>query len=224
MIHSIHAKLLTIYFISVLIIAAISRLMPGDAAIVFIMIIAAIGSGLFWRILATDRAKIVSSEQNAQEPKPSNDEERHLLHAMVDALPDLIYIKDTEHRFVIANRALVRHMGFHTCDEIIGKSDIDLLAPEFATRYYEDERVVLETGKPLLERVEPGIDKQTGEKRWFLSTKVPFYDQQGTIRGIIGIGRDISKSIKEKEALQSLVSSLTWESLLDASDADESDS
>lgn len=224
MIHSIHAKLLTVYFISVLIIAAISRLMPGGAAIVFIIIVAAIGSGLFWRTLFTDRATMAASEQGAQEPKPSNDEERHLLHAMVDALPDLIYIKDTEHRFVIANRALVRHMGFHTCDEIIGKSDIDLLAPEFATRYYEDERVVLETGKPLLERVEPGIDKQTGEKRWFLSTKVPFYDQQGTIRGIIGIGRDISKSIKEKEALQALVSSLTWESLLDTPDADESDS
>ncbi len=229
MFHSVRIKLLTVYFVSLLMMAAgilaIRRVTTSDATMAFvIVVIASGGSWLFWRMLAAFQEHTIPSAQTAPNPEPPNDEERRLLYAMVDALPDLIYIKDTEHRFVIANRALVRHMGFQHCDEIIGKSDIDVLAPEFATRYYEDERAVLESGKPLLERVEPGIDRQTGEKRWFLSTKVPFYDQHGTIRGIIGIGRDISKSIKEKEALQALVSSLTWESLhLEKADADESE-
>ena len=219
---SAKVKLLTVYVVSLVMMAAFSRVVTGDAAAALMMVALAVGGGwLFWRMLATSQERMISSEQTTQKPESSSDEERHLLHAMVDALPDLIYIKDAEHRFVIANRALVRHMGFQNDNEVIGKSDIDLLPPEFATRYYEDERAVLETGKPLLERVEPGIDQQTGEKRWFLSTKVPFYDQQGTIRGIIGIGRDISKSIKEKEALQALVSSLTWETLsLEQSEAD----
>lgn len=218
MIYSVNVKLLAGYFVSLLVMAAgvvaVEHITTSYAVIAFASIVIAVGcGGLFWRMLSAVPEHAVSSEQTARNPEPPNDEERHLLHAMVDALPDLIYIKDTEHRFVIANRALVRHVGLKSSEELIGKSDIDLLPPEFATRYYEDERTVLETGKPLLERVELGIVRQTGEKRWFLSTKVPFYDQQGAIRGIIGIGRDISKSIKEKEALQELVSSLTWESL-----------
>ena len=151
--------------------------------------------------------------EELQRQKDALFEERILLRALIDALPDLIYIKDREHRFLVANGALVRYMGFTDSDELLGKSDFDILAPEFASRYYEDERAVLESGQPLVDRVEPGIDQRTGEKKWFLSTKVPFFDKQGNIKGIIGIGRDITKSIKEKEALQELVSTLSWENL-----------
>jgi len=228
MFFSLSRKLFALYVASlfamaagVLMICRVTTNIIGMA--VMILVLMAVGSWLFWRTLATS-PHLASSKQAAQHPEPANDEERRLLHTMIDALPDLIYIKDAEHRFVLANRALVRHMGLRACEELIGKSDSDLLRPELATRYYEDERAVLESGKPLLERVEPGIDQQTGEKRWFLSTKVPFYDQQGKIRGIIGIGRDISKNIKEKDALQALISSLTWENLQrEAASEDDSD-
>jgi PAS domain S-box-containing protein len=131
-------------------------------------------------------------------------EERLLLRTLIDALPDLIYIKDTQHRFVIVNKALVEYLGQTTADEIIGKSDADLLEPELAQRYYQDERTVFETGEPLLERVEPGIDRRTQETRWFLSTKVPFYDHQGNIRGILGIGRDITRRKQAEDAVKEM--------------------
>lgn len=148
-----------------------------------------------------------------QRQKDALIEERSLLRTLIDTLPDLIYIKDREHRFLVVNSALTRYMGFTRSDELIGKSDVDILPQELASRYYEDERTVLESGEPLVDRVEPGLDQHTGEKKWFLSTKVPFFDRQGNIKGIIGIGRDITKSIKEKEALQELVSTLSWENL-----------
>ena len=139
--------------------------------------------------------------------------ERNLLRTLIDTLPDLIYIKDSEHRFIVANAALVKHIGVESLDELLGKSDLELMPFKFASRYYEDERTVLENGEPLLEHIEPGIDLHTGAKHWFLSTKIPYYDHQGAIEGLIGIGRDITKLEQEMEALQELVSSLSWENL-----------
>jgi PAS domain S-box-containing protein len=131
-------------------------------------------------------------------------EERQLLRTLIDALPDLIYIKDANHRFVLANTALVHYLNLTSVDELIGKSDFDLLEPELANQYYQDERAVLETGHPLLERIEPGIDRRTNMTRWFLTTKEPFHDYQGNIKGILGIGRDITKRKEAEDALQAL--------------------
>jgi PAS domain S-box-containing protein len=131
-------------------------------------------------------------------------EERHLLRTLIDALPDLIYIKDTQHRFVLANLALVHYLDLTSVDELIGKSDIQLFEPELAQRYYHDERTILETGQPLLERIEPGVDRRTKMTRWFLSTKVPFHDQRGELKGILGISRDITKRKAAEDALQEL--------------------
>ncbi len=130
-------------------------------------------------------------------------EERHLLRTLIDALPDLIYIKDMDHRFVLVNAALVQYLNLANADELIGKSDFDLLETELANRYYQDECAVLD-GQPLLERIEPGIHRKIGATRWFLTTKVPFHDQQGNIKGILGIGRDITRRKEAEDALQAL--------------------
>lgn len=161
----------------------------------------------------TQADNVNSLQKQIREHEDSLLKERSLLRTLIDTLPDLIYIKDTEHRFVVANTALVKHIGVETLDELLGKSDLELMPFKFATRYYEDERTVLEAGEPLLDRIEAAADCETGEKRWFLSTKVPFYDHQGKIEGLIGIGRDITRLEKEMEALQELVSDLSWENL-----------
>lgn len=126
--------------------------------------------------------------------------EYRLLRTLIDALPDLIYVKDTQHRFLLANTALCEYLN-HTAEELAGKSDHDLLEPELADRYYEDERRVMDTGKPLLEREEPGLDRRTHATRWFLTTKVPFYDRHGVLQGILGIGRDITRRKEAEDAL-----------------------
>ncbi len=125
------------------------------------------------------------------------EKERTLLRTLVDTLPDRIYIKDTQSRFVICNKALIERMGKTNIEEVIGKSDFDFQPRELAERFYNDEQEIIRSGKPLINHEEPRV-LITGEKRWNLTTKVPWKDHKGNIIGIVGIGRDITE-IKRRE-------------------------
>ncbi|NMC40191.1 MAG: PAS domain S-box protein [Bacteroidales bacterium] len=126
------------------------------------------------------------------------EEEKNLLHTLIDNLPDRIYIKDRNSKFVICNKALVERMGKKDISEVIGKSDFDFQLPELAEQFYRDEQEIMKTGIPLINHEEPRV-LASGERRWNLTTKVPLYDPDGNIKGIVGIGRDITE-IKKKEA------------------------
>jgi PAS domain S-box-containing protein len=132
------------------------------------------------------------------------EEERNLLHTLIDSLPDLIYAKDTESRFIIANEAIVHLMGTKTLDALVGKTDFDFYPEELARRYYEDEQALIKSGQPLIDREEPVEDQETGARGWILTSKVPFLDSQGNIAGFVGIGRDISRHKQAEEELQRL--------------------
>jgi len=125
-------------------------------------------------------------------------QEKNLLHTLIDNLPDRIYIKDRNSRFVICNRALAERMGKNEVSEVIGKSDFDFQLPELAEQFYRDEQEIMNSGIPLINHEEPRV-LPDGERRWNLTTKVPLRDAEGNITGIVGIGRDIT-DIKKKEA------------------------
>jgi len=125
-------------------------------------------------------------------------QEKNLLHTLIDNLPDRIYIKDRNSRFVICNRALAERMGKKEVSEVIGKSDFDFQLPELAEQFYRDEQEIMNSGIPLINHEEPRV-LPDGERRWNLTTKVPLRDAEGNITGIVGIGRDIT-DIKKKEA------------------------
>jgi PAS domain S-box-containing protein len=127
-------------------------------------------------------------------------EERNLLRTLIDNLPDYVYAKDVKGRFVIANIAVARQLGFSTPNEVIGKSDFDLFPQELAARYYADEQEIIKSGKGLYNHGGPTVDASKEEKnRWVLTSKVALRDAQGEITGFIGIGCDIT-AIKEAEA------------------------
>lgn len=125
-------------------------------------------------------------------------QEKNLLHTLIDNLPDRIYIKDRNSRFVICNRALAERMGKKEVSEVIGKSDFDFQLPELAEQFYRDEQEIMNSGIPLINHEEPRV-MPDGEKRWNLITKVPLRDHNGKITGIVGISRDIT-DLKKKEA------------------------
>ena len=127
-------------------------------------------------------------------------EERNLLRTLIDNLPEYIYIKDTESRFVLNNEAHIRVLGASSQDELIGQTDFDRFPKEFATRYYEDERELIKTGHPKLSYEEPSVDAE-GEKIWVLTTKIPLRDSQGWIVGFVGVSRDITNRKRMEEAL-----------------------
>lgn len=128
--------------------------------------------------------------------------ERNLLRTFIDNLPDFIYFKDTQSRFLIGNVAVARLVGGLRPDEIVGKTDFDFFPHALAAKYHADEQAVVASGQPLVNLEEPVIDYVTGEPRWLLTTKVPLRDSQGKIMGVVGVGRDMTERKEAEEALQ----------------------
>ncbi len=119
--------------------------------------------------------------------------ERNLLRILIDNLPNYIYVKDTESRFVINNIASRRALGATTPDEPVGKTDFDFYPQELAAQYYADEQELIRSGQPLINREESHMDLSTGDRRWLSTTKVPLRDSEGKIVGLVGVGRDITE-------------------------------
>jgi two-component system sensor histidine kinase/response regulator len=126
-------------------------------------------------------------------------EERNLLRTLIDNLPDFIYVKDSESRFLLANKAILASFGLTMQEELVGKTDFDFHPPEMAQQFFEDERRILESGQPLINREETVFDQSRNAITWLLSTKIPLRDSQGKITGLVGINRDITKR-KQAEA------------------------
>src|SRR5580692_9213322 len=80
--------------------------------------------------------------------------ESAMLRTLIDNLPDLIYVKDVNGRFLLANVAVSRVMGAKAPSDLLGKNDFDFHPKELATLYHEDEQVVIRSGRPLLAREE----------------------------------------------------------------------
>jgi PAS domain S-box-containing protein len=125
--------------------------------------------------------------------------ERNLLHAMIDNLPDYIYVKDNEGRFVLGNTAVIRQMGLASIDDLVGKSDFDFFPQELAESYYADEQKIIQSGEGLYEYEGPTLD--AGEERWVSTSKVPLRDAQGKVYGFVGLGRDITVRKRAEESL-----------------------
>ena len=128
-------------------------------------------------------------------------QERDSLRMLIDGLPDNMFIKDRQSRFLISNLAHVRTMGANHLDEVIGKTDLDIFPPELSRRYYEDEQKLMASGGSL-NREEVVVNPKTGEKRWLQTTKVSLRDPQGKIVGLMGINRDITKLKQAEEQLR----------------------
>jgi|GEM_PF-348365 len=128
--------------------------------------------------------------------------ERHLLRTLIDNLPEQVYFKDAESRFMIANPVTARNMGVATPKALIGKNDFDFHPETLARQYFADEQKIIQSGQGLVDYEEPLIDAQTGQTRWVLSTKVPLRDSQGQIIGLVGVGRDITERKAMEESLR----------------------
>jgi PAS domain S-box-containing protein len=123
-----------------------------------------------------------------------------MLHALIDNIPDCMYVKDLESRFVMANSRLAYVVGAKSPDELLGKTDFDFFPRELASAFYEDEQNVIRSGQPLYNREEQSFDG-AGNSTHVLTTKVPVRDSEGRIIGIAGLGRDITARKEMEDAL-----------------------
>ncbi|HLT90072.1 MAG TPA: response regulator [Woeseiaceae bacterium] len=125
--------------------------------------------------------------------------EADLLRALIDNLPDLIYVKDEQSRFLLANRAVADQMGT-TPEELLGKSDFDFYPEELARSFHADEQRVIANGETI-DREETCLDA-SGEEMVLLTTKVPLRAPDGRIVGIMGIGRNITARVRAERQMR----------------------
>jgi PAS domain S-box-containing protein len=128
-------------------------------------------------------------------------EERTMLRALIDNVPDYMYVKDVECRFVMANLSVARQMGANTPEELLGKSDFDFYPRELAAVFYEDEQKVIRSGQAEVNRLEMGLDP-LGNVTQVLTTQVPLRDRNGRVTGIAGVGRDVTEIKKGQAEMQ----------------------
>jgi len=142
------------------------------------------------------------------------DTERNLLRSLIDNLPDYIYVKDTEGRYLLDNIAHRRWLGADAEDEVIGKLVSDFFPVDDIARVSNDDEKVILSGHPLLNREELVTDR-FGNRRWHATTKVPLRNNDGKVTGLVGISRDITEQkladeelARHKDELQRTLSEL----------------
>ncbi|MBI5687304.1 MAG: PAS domain S-box protein [Verrucomicrobia bacterium] len=135
-----------------------------------------------------------------KEAEAAVEQERRFLRTLIDNMPDLVYTKDMEGRFVLCNAAHVRFMGVKSESDLAGKTVLDLHPPELARGYYADDLRVLQKGDTIHNREEL-VNDHNGVVHWHLTIKTPLRGLDGKVIGLIGVSRDINE---HKRALESL--------------------
>jgi len=112
---------------------------------------------------------------------------------LFDHVPDVyFFVKDSGGRFVRCNQAFLGLLGRTREEEVIGFRDSDFFPPSLAENYMNDDRVVLRSGEPIINRVEL-MRNPDGSIDWYTTTKLPLLDKKGNTIGVAGITRDVKK-------------------------------
>ena len=128
-------------------------------------------------------------------------EERRMLRALIDNVPDFMYVKDARSCFVVANASLAKSMGVSSPADLLGKTDFDFYPKRLAQQYYDDEQLVIRKKKTLFEHEEEST-RRDGNRIVLLTTKVPLFDKNGQVIGIAGVGRDITERQRVEREMQ----------------------
>src|SRR6185312_16106811 len=127
-----------------------------------------------------------------------------LFEAMLDNIPDRIYFKDSQSRFVKISQALAKRLGLSNPDDAIGKTDFDFTTPEKAREFFEDEQRIIQTGESLVNKIEKHVHTDGRPTSWTSTTKVPLRNREGKVVGIVGINRDITELKVAEQQIESI--------------------
>jgi PAS domain S-box-containing protein len=126
-----------------------------------------------------------------------------LLNNFIDTIPDNIYFKDLDSRFIKANKATAQKLGFVNPENLIGKTDFDFFDEENAAGALKDEQEIIRTGKPYISTEKKEVWKD-GKVTWAISHKMPTYDEVGNVIGTFGFTRDITERKKAEIVREAL--------------------
>ena len=152
-------------------------------------------------------------EENERIQKALGDE-KALIDELLINLPEHIYFKDKESRFIRFSHSMLKLFGLEKPEELIGKSDFDFLSEEHARPAFEDEQRIIKTGKAIIDLEEKEV-MSDGRIRWVNTTKMPLKNAKGEIMGTFGISKDITHMKRlEDEAVEKAKKLLEQEAYL----------
>lgn len=127
-------------------------------------------------------------------------QEQYLLLLLMDHLPDHVYFKDVDSRFITMSRSMARRFK-RSPAELKGKSDADVFSEDHARQALVDEQRIIQTGQPLLD-VEEKETWPDGSVTWVLTSKLPMRDAAGAIIGTFGVSHDITARKQAEERIR----------------------
>jgi len=159
---------------------------------------------ILWQDARGAHEELIGVGQDISERKRAEEAllyEQSLLRAIMDNMPDNIYFKDKESRFLRISRSQANHFNLGDPTEAVGKTDFDFFSGEHARPAFEDEQKIIESGIALV-GVEEKESWPDGHETWVSTTKVPLQDAHGQIIGTFGISRDITGLKRSEQALR----------------------
>ena len=134
------------------------------------------------------------------------EQERSLLKTLVNAMPDLFWIKDPEGRFIACNTRFESVLG-HAEAEIIGKTDHEFLPKDLADFFRDNDRKAIAASQPTTN--EEWVTFASDGHRELLETiKTPVYDSRGHLLGVMGLGRNITQRVQAEQGRKELLERL----------------
>lgn len=161
------------------------------------------GSSSASEYYAIGEVRSLSRGKESSLQMPNNPE---FYQQLMDSLPDSVFFKDLESRFIAINKACADKFGIDDPSEAIGKTDFDFFNLSHAQQAFEDEQAIIKTGKPIIHKTEKEVylneDMRT---TWTSTSKLPLYNSDGIIIGTYGVSTDITdqkRAQKQNERLR----------------------
>jgi sigma-B regulation protein RsbU (phosphoserine phosphatase) len=127
------------------------------------------------------------------------EEERFLLRQLIDHIPVQVYFKDLQSRFVLTNQKMADWMGLENAARMIGKHDRDFFEESHWRDAAEDEQRIMDTGKPITEKLERETWRNTEQNTWVLTSKFPWLDRHGNLKGTFGVSSDVTEIVRTRQ-------------------------
>ncbi|MFY9911832.1 MAG: PAS domain S-box protein [Candidatus Sulfotelmatobacter sp.] len=125
---------------------------------------------------------------------------RQMLQSILDAIPQRVFWKDRNSIYLGCNRPFATDAGLDRPEEIVGKSDFDLLWKEVANLYRADDKMVMERRVPKLGFQERQT-RPDGSVLWLQTCKLPLLDLEGKVTGIVCTYEDITERRRAEREL-----------------------
>ena len=167
----------------------------------------AIVNGIIWMLglgvigFGARRLQAYNRERaKAEAVEKALEQERFLMRTLMETLPDNVYFKDRDSKFIAVSASKSRRDGLEAA-AMVGKSDFDLFSAEHARQAFADEQRIIQTGQPIID-LEERETRPNRPDTWVSTTKMPLRNAQGQIVGTFGISRDITERKRTDEALR----------------------